>query len=322
MAMAYSSGTFSSESQPGQYLYSLIATFLATQSTVWAFVEDYAASSSSGSTYSTWKSLGTANTAGTDFFVTFQYQTSTQNAGSSQFYMTLYESYNATGHLVNFPAMYLEGNTPASWPDATSSYRYNVTPFIVSGTPFSFQKYISFAPTTGTNNYFLWANADGFVLSILNTNYSISNPAIAYAGSGSTLVAPSTNDPSPLFLADLGGSLAVGSTRDPGYVGTNANGYPWSYNYGIWTPTGSTLGSTTTYDLYQNGGRAVASRTLIFKNVGSPAYYSIGGYLRALLPAWMLYLPTTGLLIGDTSVIGGTDNFIYLGAARFLDLSA
>jgi hypothetical protein len=317
--MAYSSGTMAGSSQPSSDFYALVAAFLATVPG-WSLVETFAASSTTGFTYSIWKSAGSEpNTVATDFYVVFAYQTAAQSAGSIQFYIYLCESYNPTGHLWTFPSYHPDGGMPDLWPDATSDYRYNPTTLHRVDSQYTYQHLAALSLNSGSNLYFLVANADGFFVLVNTTS--------VYAGAGDTLVSPSTNDPVPLFLVEWAGARGISSTRDPGFASTNPADAPWSYDNGQipWTNfanTVDTLGISGNYDRYQNGGRPIACRWVFGKQAVAGGSYITAGCFRALLPIWILFMQVSSIAIGDTSVIGGSDTFFYAGLNVWVDSAA
>jgi hypothetical protein len=240
--------------------------------------------------------------------------------------MRLTEGYDTGAHQWQYPAMAPATSTPDFWPDSTSDYRYNNPTLKTVGTLYGNQMSQFVAVSSGSNTYFIVANADGVFFCVEES----SGPNSLYAGTGTTLVAPSSDDPVPLFLAynPNESGAAMGSTRDPGFVTLNANYQPWTYAVnpwsGIFIPSQNaapTIGNTSTYDRYQNGGRPVACRYLIYKPTQS-AFWSNSGLLRALLPAWILYMQSTGIAVGDTSVIGGSDSFFYTGGNTWVDSAA
>jgi len=319
--------TISSPANPSQALYTAVANFLKTGSCStstggtpppggWSLLETWTSSPSSNvNTYSTWQSLGADNNLGVTYYVTFSYQTPTQNSTSTVFNVHLEEVYNTsatTGGAATRAVVAFNGTAPqvpsgTSTPPWAAILTANAVAF---GTSISGEAVYSYSPTGGTNNLLIAANKDGFFLGVTNSSRTSS----CYVGNAPTMVTNTASpDTVPLVLVALDGSQA-GATRDPGPTLTASfgqygflpfhsmtGGYDARGSFGVINGAAASLASGG--DLYA-GQQAypTAFRCQLVKTGGS-GYTS--GWLRALLPTWIQMACENAVLWGDTVVESG-----------------
>jgi hypothetical protein len=267
-----------------------------------------------------WQTPTASNNAGATWYLVF-FVNFGGTANTQGFTIQACETYTVATHLYNATMIETVGGVPPNvpGPGTTPPYAQVFSTVNAIGTVYTSQWQTFGNIATGTSNFLVAANRDGFFLSCISgLTYSMNT----YVGTGTTLVSnPSLSDPVPLFHGDWSiAALTTSCTREPGWTGQ------WSY-WGNYTPSPfmpatneavSTMqGSvnSTPGDGFLVNNTPVGARIGLCRTAVSSGGLAATGMLRAVLPQWVQWIPQVGCTWGDT-VTEGADTLTYMGGTN------